>query len=900
MLTAATVSIFLLLVVACRLSALHHYRWWFRQGFVGDASVHFSIIRQLRKNRRSQYIEQYLMSPEPMVYPTYFHHFARFFPLDAIKAHPYLPSLVLSLLFSCVFIILAAHINESLFTGSHGLLQVSAMLILCSPTFHCFGGNSITYIALSERTLARLATGLSYMLCCVFLLTGDIISLACGISFGALACLSSIFARQVLLFTMPVLAGLLMNWRPLAMLLAIFIMALAAGGKHFARGLQHTFLHWMCYTRFTKKGRITRIGLSEFKPWSFRDNRITWKTITENLLTKEPTRTFLNNIELPAAICLLAMSDGNATVEWAAFLAAPIIVYIATSTAWLSFLGEGYRYIEYALVYLAPLAAAVQVATAPPPALAALAAVMTCSLIGIGVIWHTKQHIEHRPPPETVSDRLSTFLSGVNLPDDAVVFPVTMRLGADITARKEGWKSFWWQPGLQLPSIFDTYIEEYPFLKRDWWPLFEKHGVTHVICQKSAMSYIDWRYPFERLRLIAEDSHYAAYAVPSRAQRSCDPPERVTRLLVVQNGPCGSFPATAQLMASCVRKYPGVRIAIACRAEAEGLYRRCPYAKEFFPLAPSGANAASTFTAVSAFAPEMAINCSWPGDAFSDGVCLAAEAPFSVAVQPTVPHDAYDLVLPTPRQTTPQAFVDTLLDRMGIGRLRLAPRTWAAPEDDKPLGDALNTHAIDASASVLLPIPAGCLPEACMIVAHGMAALARSGTAPHVTVIGQDAQCALMAKLLGRAGLPHTVLPGHADQGLWPALFSRFARAIVLDWGTSWLATASGLRHLAIPGSAHPANWMPPASRCIALSLPLECQECSGVCRYPVPHCLLAIPAEATALAIAALLDEERSVPMALLVDAGHYHPTDGMPAWSPLRSPADVPTKMVFGPDAA
>ena len=56
------------------------HRRWFRQGFAGDSSIHWAIVRTLRRRPRARWIDEYVMSPEPMSYPTGFHRLAALFP----------------------------------------------------------------------------------------------------------------------------------------------------------------------------------------------------------------------------------------------------------------------------------------------------------------------------------------------------------------------------------------------------------------------------------------------------------------------------------------------------------------------------------------------------------------------------------------------------------------------------------------------------------------------------------------------------------------------------------------------------------------------------------------------------------------------------------------------------
>ena len=112
--------------------------------------------------------------------------------------------------------------------------------------------------------------------------------------------------------------------------------------------------------------------------------------------------------------------------------------------------------------------------------------------------------------------RVSEFISETKIDGSAVVLPVSMRFGIDLVARRDDWRSFWWQPEIISEYIYDEYIEEYPFLKRNWKPLAERYGVTHIMVDKWQDEEMkDWEYDFSEERKIAENEKFVAYEVRS-------------------------------------------------------------------------------------------------------------------------------------------------------------------------------------------------------------------------------------------------------------------------------------------------------------------------------------------------------------------------------------------------
>ena len=115
-----------------RCLVLYLNRSWFNQGFVGDSSVHFTMIKQLKKNQKSRYIEQYVI-PNTMSYPLGFHRFSSIFPLTLLKEHPYIPNLMIFCLSSGLYFSYLLYVETQLL-GSHGysLILISGFIYFIS------------------------------------------------------------------------------------------------------------------------------------------------------------------------------------------------------------------------------------------------------------------------------------------------------------------------------------------------------------------------------------------------------------------------------------------------------------------------------------------------------------------------------------------------------------------------------------------------------------------------------------------------------------------------------------------------------------------------------------------------------------------------------------------------
>ena len=499
--------------LASRAIALFVHRAWFRQGFAGDSSAHFAIVRTLRRNLRARWIDEYVIAPEPMSYPTGFHRVASLFPLHVLEARSWLPNLVIWVIGVASFAGYTAYAADSLLhVAPRSTVLLGLAFVLVTPSSTVFRGPAIAYLKLSERLLGRLATAFAVLLLVVGTVADHWPSLVAAALAVALAANSSIFARQALGFGLPLLALAWLDWRPLAVLAGGTLVALLVGRARFVHGMRHTVITWRLYAQLTKaSGHVTahlsRVAqLGEIRQ-ALRDR----DRLLSLFANREPMRALTMYPEIAVAAILLGFERDALGWDWTAPLVVFAGLYLLTATERFNHLGEAYRYLEYPLVLLVSVELALLLrswSAAERIALAAAFALGSAALV--------TQAILRGPWRASLPDRdvLSEFLARLDLRPGDVVFPVSMHLAIDICARVEGVRSFWWQPGIISRGIYDEFIEEYPYLKRKYGPLFERYGVTHVICDKAALAQLDWAYDFSELTQLVEDERYVAFAAP--------------------------------------------------------------------------------------------------------------------------------------------------------------------------------------------------------------------------------------------------------------------------------------------------------------------------------------------------------------------------------------------------
>ena len=493
------------------------YRSWFRQGMAGDAAFHLVLARQLQQDPRYVGIPHFLIKDEPDTYPILFHRFAALFPASLLERWPYLPNFVLWVAF-CAFVAAYAHYVGSALMGAPGVAAALAfvVLFLCLASNLSSDMNGLNYISLSERLLSRFVCSLYFCALPVWMTFGDTPSLVIAVAAGAAVLLSSMFGRQAATFVTPVAALIALDWRPLAAIALAFLVALAIDGRYLLRGIRHMAQFSHAYNHHTKHSRYYKLGLSHFTNW----RRVLGRGIGLNarlveLESNEPTRIFSRYPEL--VLLVAAAWSGSLATSGAAtaVIVATILVYLATSTPQFRHFGEANRYIEYSLWLIVPLTLAFPVAdgSIPPLWLAIYAAWIALITVRRYRVWSSLRFPE--------SDQLGNFLRPLNLRPEHTLFTVPFSLGAAICSRVTC-RSLMYQGSAVTLALYRKFMEEIPFLKRDWQGLASEFGVTHIVAEKSYLTamhgIVGWEYDFSSAEKLAECERYVAYRVKVDSQ----------------------------------------------------------------------------------------------------------------------------------------------------------------------------------------------------------------------------------------------------------------------------------------------------------------------------------------------------------------------------------------------
>lgn len=503
--TLLVFAIFFLVAFAMRITLVFINASWFRQGFAGDSSGHYTIIKQLKKDPRSQFVEQYVIRNE-MSYGLLFHRFCILFPLSVLRKYSYVPNLLIFSFFSGMFFAYVDYFESTiLHLPAKALLIPSAVFYFISISNLVFHANEIAYLKLSERLLSRVTAGLFYLGVINHMIYHDNVSLLLAVFNGGLTLVSSSFSRQILLFSIPLLCLGFLSFTPFLILLASFAFGFIVDGTYFLRSVRHTILYWHIYNKYIKPFNLVNMTIW-IKIWwvygSLKERKI--RTALLYLMIQEPTRLLFSFPDLFFFLIFVPFLALKVIIP----LIIILVLYYLTSLEKFRHLGESYRYIEYGLYYYLPFYFSYSLSNEfNESKYYWIGSYITLTLINYSLIIFAKK------PSYPKRDHLKEIIEEMGLNSECVVFPIDKTFAVDVSARCEA-KVFWWQPGgITSPKEFEEYFEEYPFFKRNWDHLFNKHKVTHVLCRKEMLTVTSWKYDFSELELVAENEVFIGYKV---------------------------------------------------------------------------------------------------------------------------------------------------------------------------------------------------------------------------------------------------------------------------------------------------------------------------------------------------------------------------------------------------
>ena len=507
MINAALLSALAALVLRAFVIRLH--KDYYYHGFFGDSAVHYSILRQLKLEWNPSHIPQFLAGELPMSYPRGFHRYASLFPMRWIRKHPPLPNLVLFVVSSGLFGAYAKYAETHLLHASSSFTPLVMAFFLVSVSSLVFYFETYHYLGFSERFTGRMCTGAFMLLTHFGAQYGDHLSLALALPFAAFGLLASKFSRQSLILTTPLVCLLTLSPWPLAALAAGFAGAFAFSPRYFWWSLRIQYRHLENYAHMARQDDEVRKLLASRSMADFgkfaaaikklRTDPAAWREVIPYLFL-EPFRAALFYPEF-WGIALLAPG-----LLLAPPLAVTLIIYLLVSSRF-RFIGEAFRYIDFNLYYLLPIFLAQAALNSP---VGVIATAVPLYSVFFALVVYAKVSQSSMRDLRASNEALNEAAERSGITEDSVVYPITLRAGADLFCRIPC-RTFWWQPGTITKDIFARFCEASFFPKREWDDIFEEFEVTHVLCEKHQVRGLSWAYDFSKLTPVFENERYSVY-----------------------------------------------------------------------------------------------------------------------------------------------------------------------------------------------------------------------------------------------------------------------------------------------------------------------------------------------------------------------------------------------------
>ena len=340
-----------------------------------DAGYHLLLRRAIRDNggRMPPRVQQ-LALDRVQNYPWLFHWFLAAVPERLLVRVPGLPSAATDFLHAVAVGAVAMLFAD----GGWSVFALAAGLFLFSSGVLSFGIGPRSY-EVTPRPIGELFVSLLVFSIAVF--PGQpILALAFASVAGGLSLLASKFAAQVLLFGLPLLTIMTFDLMPFLMLIGSFFAAIVLSAGRYLNVARGQIAHLRTYKRhilsthvalrYRNDWRMLFTDLSALLKARGKVDGALFKRLGLAFMTNAAIQLLFRNtmLLLLIAVAIFGATEGIASrfgeidtgrsvlVGW---IIAMFIVFVATSSRQLGFLGESERYLEYAApavaVLLAPM-----------------------------------------------------------------------------------------------------------------------------------------------------------------------------------------------------------------------------------------------------------------------------------------------------------------------------------------------------------------------------------------------------------------------------------------------------------------------------------------------------------------------------------------------------------------
>lgn len=487
----------------------------------GDASIHYKIIKEIKKNGLKNFHVHNYIIPGKIFSPILFHLFSSLFPVKNLECKPYLPNLIIYIIFLLYLSTYSFYLFSEISSQPFILSAYVVFLFTISMNNFIFRGSQINYVLLSERLLGRLITSSFVLSIFGFYLFDNLLNFLLSYFFAILIFISSKFAIQSIVFFTIILSILNINLSPIILLLLALISASLISKGYAFRSFKNTFIYLSIYKKFITNSRFKKPLLNTYLDLNTFFQVLKFKNLTASLkyfFSNEPGRSILSHFDLFLILPLLIYFIGYDSIISNNFfilkiLLACIIPYLLISNKYLSFAGESYRYLEYLLTFLIPILIVYLSLIHMVNINFILILFLFLFIFSIFFRFNFVNNKENHNLNEEINRKyLNEIIIESNITSKDIIFSVDMRLGTEVAARTNC-KTFWWQPGgLADKNIFSYFIEEYPFLSsKNFEKIYKKYLFTKIIINNDLYKTSGIKYDFKNFLVINYNKYYTVY-----------------------------------------------------------------------------------------------------------------------------------------------------------------------------------------------------------------------------------------------------------------------------------------------------------------------------------------------------------------------------------------------------
>lgn len=446
-------------------------RPWLRRfalgGDFGDAMTHLLLAEMIRRNakRLPKRTPEFLLSG-PQDYPAFFHWLVALLPKSLVERCEWMFSpLIEGAHAALVFLALYGALG---WLGVPSPLEIALLLVVAWILSPGLAMDMRRGGFLNERVFGFLFSNCYFMAMAAWLVNGEPLMLVIAALAGCIVAVSSKFGMQAIVFVTPFAALLLLDFRPLVLLVATVVAALILS-RGYARFVWcGSVRHTRFYARYLMHVHdyVNSFSTGQFVEVARLLSRGSVRTAVRLALDHPMMKAFTNSPVVWVSL-MAASTNVSAYVELktvlSAVVAATAMVALITTSDTFKYLGEGERYLEVAIAPSLLLMAI----SVPDWAIHLAAGLVIYSVLRLLAAWGTFANV-YRNAEASAADTRELLNWLAKLPS-RTIYSVPGRLAFPISYAAPQHKYIWWfinAPESYRQAAFERLFEggsRYPY-----------------------------------------------------------------------------------------------------------------------------------------------------------------------------------------------------------------------------------------------------------------------------------------------------------------------------------------------------------------------------------------------------------------------------------------------------